>query len=274
MTGPQASRYLALLGANWLPPSLPALTELVTAHLARVPFENVSKLIDHRRGEAAHIPTLDHFLDRLEHLNLGGTCYTLATHFIDLLTHIGYQARLCGADMDRPNVHMVGVVTLDDHDWLVDVGYAAPFKEPLALDLSHPVVVGHGPERYVLHPRDRDGRWRMDQERDEKVIHGYTFDRVARQPDEFQDVIAESFDPGAHFLNCLRIVRHQGERSIAVRDFAVQVTQGPVQRTRTLPDRDALLDVVTILLGISRAAVGEACDALATRSWPGKIGGE
>src|SRR5512143_789806 len=92
--------YLRLLGLRPRVPSLEALTELTGAHLVRVPFENVSKL---------------YYLYRL-------------------LENLGYRVRLCGADMSRPDVHLVIVVTVEGHEYVVDGGYGAPFLAPLPRD--------------------------------------------------------------------------------------------------------------------------------------------
>jgi hypothetical protein len=42
--------YLRLLGLEARAPSMDALRELVSAHLTRAPFENISKLLARKRG--------------------------------------------------------------------------------------------------------------------------------------------------------------------------------------------------------------------------------
>ena len=59
MTSAQAARYLKVLRLERRSPSVSALTEILTAHLARVPFENVSKLQRARRGLPPGLPSLD-----------------------------------------------------------------------------------------------------------------------------------------------------------------------------------------------------------------------
>jgi len=127
MTTTQRTRYLALLGLDPEPPSLPALTQLVTAHLARFPFENVSKLVRLARGLPPGLPSLDEFLQGAARDGTGGTCYLQASSLNALLRALGYDATLAGADMNEPDVHLVNVVRLTGRPYLVDVGYAAPF---------------------------------------------------------------------------------------------------------------------------------------------------
>ena len=156
MIGNQLDRYLALLGLEREPPSLEALTRITTAHLGRLPFENVSKLVRISRGFpntlVPWIPDMEEFLDASKREGTGGTCYRLNTAMHELLCSLGYDADVVAADMDKPDVHVLNVVHLDGWRYLVDVGFAAPFLEPLCLDREWPVRVHHGPEEYVLHP--------------------------------------------------------------------------------------------------------------------------
>lgn len=265
MTTDQATRYRALLGVPELPRSLAGLGELITAQLYRFPFENLSKLIRHARGVPPVLDPLDEYLDRSEQLRLGGTCYACASHFNALLRHLGYDARLCGAAMSRPDVHAVNIVHLDAREYLIDVGYGAPLFAPLPLDAPVPAAVRLGPESFVLHPRDAAGCSRLDHVRDGEIVHGYNVDPTPRDPDHFATVIAHSFRPDAEFLNRLRIVRHTPARSIALHNLRVTVTERGTVRERTLPGRDALRDEVEELFGIPREVTEEALAALGGR---------
>ena len=70
--------YLQLLGVTRSHPDLQLLTRLVRAHLDRLPFENVSKLLYFRRNGLKDIPDLRVYLDRSERYHFGGTCYSSA----------------------------------------------------------------------------------------------------------------------------------------------------------------------------------------------------
>jgi arylamine N-acetyltransferase len=258
----QAQRYLALLGVPARPPSLTALGELCAAQLARIPFENVSKLIQAGRGEPPVLPSIGLFLDRVEHAFLGGTCYACNAFFGALLTRLGYDVRYCGADMSRPDVHLVNVVSLAGRRWLVDVGYGAPFLGPMPLEDDDPVIIRRGLDRYRLYAATETSRPRLEHRHDGEVVHGYTLNPRARRLEEFASMVAASFRPEAPFLNRLRIVRHGAERTVAVRDLTVQVITGKHVRQRDLPDRDALLTVVEVLLQIPRDFLAEALAAL------------
>ncbi len=70
-------RYLHLLGVERETPSLDALTRLVRAHLYHVPFENVSKLYNRKRLGFIGLPSLEQYLDGIEHHHFGESrCFT------------------------------------------------------------------------------------------------------------------------------------------------------------------------------------------------------
>src|SRR5512140_122967 len=151
-------RYLALLGIETRPEGLDGLRPLVRAHIMRVPFENVSKLLLFDREGRGRMNTIEEFLDGIEHHDLGGTCYTSNPFFCQLLNELGYRAELRSADMNTPNVHSSIRVLLDGHEYHVDVGNAAPFLSPVALD-EFPYQVSRGEMRWVF-DRAEDGRVR------------------------------------------------------------------------------------------------------------------
>ena len=71
--------------------------------------------------------------------------------------------KLCGADMKNPDVHIVSMIKIGGRDFIVDCGYAAPFTEPLPVDLKENYVITFGDEKYILNPRDDSGRSKLEQ---------------------------------------------------------------------------------------------------------------
>lgn len=255
-------RYLAALGVPRREPGPEALAELVAAHVVRVPFENVSKLYRLRRLGLAGLPPLELFLEGVERHRLGGTCYSNNIHLWSLLVTLGYEARLCGADMSRPDVHVVIVVRLGGREHLVDAGYGAPFFSPLPLDGEEDRVIAWGHERYVLKPRDAEGRSRLELHRGGAPRHGYLAKPGARAPDDFRDVIAESFRPDATFMNAVTICRFEPRGAVVVRNLEVLEVTPRTFTSRALPDRDALVALAEERLGIPGEIVAEAVGAL------------
>lgn len=269
LLGPSlVSRYLRVLGISRKPPSMAALSELVQAHLTRVPFENVSKLLRRKHLGLTGLPGIALFLDGIERHHLGGTCYSNNYHLHALLRTLGYEARLCGADMRDPDVHVVIGVSVDGRDHLVDVGYGAPFRQPMPLDGDADHVVIAGGDRYVLKPRDATGRSRLELHRDGVVKHGYVAKPEARTIGEFEAVIARSFGPDATFLNALLLARFFPDRSVRIRNLSVTESHGARTETHTLRSRDELATEIERCFEIPESMAAEAVAELGEMSDP------
>ncbi len=120
------------------------------------------------------IPDFAQFLDGIERFHFGGTCYSNNYYLYLLLDYLGYDIRLCGADMSEPDGHMVSIATFEGREYLLDVGYAAPFLEPLPRDLDQPYEIVSGTNRYVLQPQDANGNSHLQLIQNEIEIHGYS----------------------------------------------------------------------------------------------------
>ncbi len=257
------ARYLAVLGLTLQDPGRAALDELVAAHVSRVPFENLSKLYRRKRFGLTGLPPLQLFLDDVERYRLGGTCYSNNIWFWALLVSLGFEARLCGADMSEPDVHAVIMVRVDGREVLVDAGYGAPFLSPLPLDLSHDYRVESSHESYVLKPRDPAGRSRLELHRDGAVKHGYLAKPDPRAPDDFGRAIADSFRPDATCMNAVAIYRFEHGATLALRNLTLIEGTPGTARTSRLSGRGELLAVLEDRFGIPRAVAAEAVGELA-----------
>lgn len=243
-------RYLKILGIPRETPSLNGLRELVQAHLQRVPFENISKLYYMRYLGLRGLPGLELFLDGHERFNFGGTCYSNNNYFYQLLANLGYKVILCGADMSAPDVHLVSMVELDKRQYLVDVGYAAPFVTPLPRDLPTDYVIRSGRERYVLKPQDATGCSRLELYRDGDLTHGYLAKPVPRVIEEFESVIANSYRQEATFMNSVLLARFFPDRSLMIRNLTFTESEGTTANVRSLADISDLVQAIEDYFGI------------------------
>jgi len=243
-------RYLSLLGVCRRKPSMDALRELIQAHLSQVSFENISKLYYKKHRGLRSLPSLELFLDGIERFHFGGTCYTNNYFLYQLLANLGYQAKLCGADMSNPDVHLVSIVTVEEREYLVDVGYAAPFLIPLPRDLATDCTIVLGRDRYVLKPQDVNGCSRMELYRDGNLKHGYLAKPMPRQIHEFEHIIVDSYQDDATFMNALLVARFFPNRSFVIHNLTVIESQGTVSTIRTLAGQDELAQVIFECFGI------------------------
>jgi arylamine N-acetyltransferase len=135
MNSTQRDTYLAILQAQLEPPTFDHLRTLVNLHLNRIPFENVSKLhyyMHRSRTGLQWLPDTDMYLNDVTEKGLGGNCYILNAHFVDLLRALDYRVDIVRAT--GGNTHLALMVTVEGHSYYVDVGYGAPLFEPLSLD--------------------------------------------------------------------------------------------------------------------------------------------
>ena len=179
------------------------------------------------------VPDLELYLDGIERHHFGGTCYANNSHLHGLLLSLGYETKLCGANMSNSDVHLVCVVTIDGREYLVDVGYAAPFREPMPRDLPKDYTIEHGNDRYVLRPQDANGCSRLNMYRGGVLKHGYLATPKARELTEFDSPIADSYGEDATFMNSLLLARYTDERSVVIHNLTVTVTESRTP-TRTV----------------------------------------
>jgi arylamine N-acetyltransferase len=261
-------KYISILGVPKRRPSATALTELVSAHLTRVPFENVSKLYYWKGMGLKTIPDINTYLAGIERYHFGGTCYSNNYYFYMLLANLGYAARLCGADMNNPDAHMASIVEIEGREFLVDVGYAAPFLLPLPRDSKEDFVIALGHDRYVLKPQDAKGRSRLELYRDGVLKHGYLAKPEFKTIDDFS--IADSFSEDATFMNALLLARFFPDRSIVIHNLTVVESKESKSNSYSLRDRDELGKAVEDLFSIPKHIVMDAASELRNLNDPWK----
>jgi arylamine N-acetyltransferase len=255
-------RYLGLLGVRRARPTVDALRELVQAHMCRVPFENISKLYYKKYLGLRALPGLKLFLDGIENFNFGGTCYSNNYYLYQLLANLGYQVVLCGADMFNPDVHLVSMIELEKRQFLVDVGYAAPFLAPLPRDLTTKYVVELGKDRFVLSPQDAAGRSRMEMYRDGNLKHGYVAKPAPRQIADFAAVIADSYRDESTFMNAILIARFYPGYSLVIHNLTVAESRGTESVARTVASRGDLVQIISECFGIPPKFTRDAVDGI------------
>jgi len=253
-------RYIGLLGVAKRRPGVNALVELVSAHQTHVPFENISKLYYRKHLGLKSLPDINTYLDGIEQYHFGGTCFSNNYYFHLLLANLGYKVRLCGADMNNVDAHMASLVEIEGREFLIDVGYAAPFLSPLPRDIKIDYSIILGRDRYVLKPQDGNGRSRLELYRDGVLKHGYLAKPDFKTIDDFS--ITDSFGEDATFMNALLLARFFPNRSIVIHNLTVTESQGSKSRRYFLKDRAELGRTVEDLFGIPEHIVMEAVSEL------------
>lgn len=228
--------YLRLLGIKPLKPGMKALGEIISAQLARVPFENISKLYYFKHEKLRTLPGLERYLYNIEHYNFGGTCYTNNYYLYLLLKYLGYEIRLCGADMSRPDVHIICMVRIENLEYIVDIGYAAPFCEPLPrfLETDHTII--NGRDKYVFKPQNKNGQTRLELYRDNSLLHGYVAKPEPRIIEEFSKAIKDSFHREATFRNSFLLTKFTDGQSLVINNLKIIKSRGCEYKARPIQD--------------------------------------
>jgi arylamine N-acetyltransferase len=255
-------RYLHLLEVRRRKPDGDSLKEIVKAHLFRVPYENVSKLYYKKCMGLVGLPSLQQFLNGIKLYSFGGTCYANNFYLNRLLSHLGYEVALCGADLSKPDVHIVSIVRVGGREYLVDVGYAAPFLEPLPRDLAREHVITLGNDRYVLKPQDNNGCSRLEMYSGGVLKHGYTVKPGPRRIEEFNQAIADSYRADATFLNALLLVRFSSGRSDVIHNMTYIESVGAKTTMHALTSRDDVVQVMERVFFIPGRMVIEVLDEI------------
>jgi len=251
-------QYVEILGVTQKAPSHSALAELVEAHLTRVPFENISKLYYRKHLGLMDLPPIQRYLNGIAQNHFGGTCYSNNYYFYRLLVSLGYEVKLCAADMTAPAVHAFSLVQVEGREYLVDTGYAAPFLSPVPRDLKTDYVVELGRDRYVFRPQDGNGCSRIDLYRDGILKHGYLARPEPRRIEDFSGVIKGSFQPDATFLTSLLLARFYPGRSVVIHNYSLIESQGTVSRIRQLQGLEELISTIEEQFAMPHRIITEA----------------
>lgn len=156
-------RVLSRLGLSALPePSLDGLKVLYGAWCRKVPFDNVRKLIDPRRGDCAPLPgdTAPDFFEGWLRYGTGGTCWAGNGALQSLLHSLGFDAQRALATMlvapgVPPNHGTVVVRCEQDRRYIVDASIL--HGEPLLLDETAASVIEH--PAWGVSCAMREGHW-------------------------------------------------------------------------------------------------------------------
>jgi N-hydroxyarylamine O-acetyltransferase len=256
-------RYLAILGISISEPNWQSLAKLTSAHLIRIPFENASKIYRARIQGIHNMPSIEDYLDGIERFNFGGTCFVNNYYLHLLLDYLGYEVKLCGADVLEneapPDGHIANVVTIGGHEVIVDVGFGAPFWHPIPRDSETDITIHLGSLRYILKPKDKEGLSRLEIYRDGQLLLGYALKPAARKLDDFAEVITRSYDDSAPLLNYLLIVRFFADGVARLRNNAITEVHGSESRSQKLATKDeiknAIVDHFSMPANITRTVI-------------------
>ncbi len=257
-------RYLGILG--WV--GDPGLHELVGSHLIKVPYENVSLLLRSAQGgtAASTLRPIDAFLEDIAEHDLGGANFSIPIHFAALLKFLDYDVELLGADIgSTQRAHAVCRVTFEDVQYLVDIGYAAPFYQPIPIS-ELPLTIPHGDFQYQLERHaSGPGNVEVTTARGANKLQSYVARSPALGPEGFAAALQRAGDPNGRMLRSLRISRFFASRVLEIFDNNLVTTHHNITTVTPIRNIDELEVIVHEQLQLTRCPVRQAVDVLRSR---------
>jgi len=255
-------RYLRILGLKRQSPGFEYLEKIISAQISKIPFENISKLFYKKRLNIKQLIDFELYLEGIEKYGFGGTCYSNNFYLNRLLSWLGYDIKLCGADMKNPDVHIVNIVKIKNREFLIDSGNAAPFSKPIPLDLSSDYIINMGVDRHVLKPRNNSKRSKLELYRKGDLIHGYLINPKARKIDEFEQVIKDSFKESSTFMNALLLARMDFCNLIVIHNMSMIKSTGNISIEHSLNSVEQLASIINKYFNIPKLIVIESINNL------------
>lgn len=251
---PDLDAWFARIGYRGQPSvSIQTLSELIRLHLAAIPFENLSPLLD--EPVLLDLPSLQ---DKLLHRRRGGWCFEHNRLLWAMLSALGFQVQGLAARVlwqmpaqaQPPRTHMLLRVQVAGEHWLADVGFgglsvAAPLR--LQPDVVQATPLGH--YRLLRHQDD----WRLEAQLGGDWAALYGFDLQPQQPQDYEALNWwMATHPQSRFRGMLAAARADSVHRHTLRDgfYTCRDAQGAVVAQRALADIDQTLALLHEVFGI------------------------
>jgi N-hydroxyarylamine O-acetyltransferase len=253
MTAADLDAYFARIGlAGPRAPTREILAEIMRAHVAAIPFENLDVLLGRPiRTDPGAV------MQKLVHDQRGGYCFEQNHLLLHVLRAFGFTAEpmiarvrwQVPAGVATGLTHMLVRVSIDGQPWLADVGMGS-------LSLTAPLAMADGLEQDTPHDRRRVVH------RDGYFAQQVLFDGTWQDVSHFRPEAAAPVDlemgnwyshthPQAHFRNNLMVARAtaDGRLTLFNREFTERLRNGAATK-RTLESPDELLIVLSMHFGL------------------------
>ncbi len=246
--------YFARIGyAGPRTPTLTTLNDVMSAHVQRVPFENLDVLL----GRGISLEPAD-VQRKIVHERRGGYCFEQNGLLLLVLTQLGFAVTPLSArvryqrprDYTPARTHLFLRVTIDDVPWVADVGVGGlSLTSAIRFDVDGEQATRHEPRRLVA----ENGRW-FHQARFGAEWH----DVLEFSGEEMPPIDRElanwftSTHPQSHFrsrLMAARALPDGGRLTLVNRELSTRRRTGEAE-TRTLRTPGELLDVLAADFGL------------------------
>jgi N-hydroxyarylamine O-acetyltransferase len=242
--------YLARAGYAGARRPAPAVLEaLHLAHATHIPFEN----LDIQLGRPIRLD-LDSLQAKLVRGRRGGYCFEQNTLFAAALEQIGFAVTCLAARVRLgttrllPRTHMLLKVDVEGKAWLADVGFGGQgLLHPL------PLVAGQVVRQYAWSYRltHDDGLWVLQYLDGGAWQDAYAFTLEPQFAVDFEMANHyTSTHPASRFVQTLTAQLPTPEARYLLRDRELTVLRGDQVSSRTIPDEEELLRLLSGTFGL------------------------
>lgn len=210
-------------------PNQNTLFSLQKNHLLSIPFENLD--IHYNRKISLSI---DDIYKKIVVAKRGGFCYELNGLFHRLLEEMGFHAKLISAKVHMQNGeyspeydHLAIITTLENQDFLVDVGFGKFSLEPLKVELG---VTLSDPYGQFLFDRFDPDYYRINEVLDNTSIPQYVFTTKRRELLEFEKRCEfHQTSKESHFTKkkLISIAKHNGR--VTLNNSVLKITSSGIE---------------------------------------------
>lgn len=211
--------------------TLETLNALQEAHLRTIPFENLD--IHYNKKIKLDINAI---FDKIIQNNRGGFCYELNGLFFQLLKDLGFEAKMISARVykegdsnDKNNYgeeydHLAIIVTLQNKEFLVDVGFGKFSLHPLPIESNQ---IHKDPLGEFVFDKLNEEYFRINEVKNDKVIPQYIFTKQSRNLEEFEKMcLFHQTSSASHFTKKKIISLLKKDKRITLTDNQLKISQG------------------------------------------------
>lgn len=211
--------YLNYLKLEKETPSLNYLQRLIQQHLSRIPYETFSKF-HYFQKHSNYVPPIEVFVENLKEKGWGGTCYTLNMNFSRLLSQLGFT---CSLVRVNPG-HLAIMVTLDQRQYYVDVGYGSPIMKPVELEAKRKHVL-HGFGEEIAFTQKTMDKFEIDRRSNGKSFVKKEIEWTPLSETDIIEDIQQSYvdDDANTTMRRISAVRFNGHECYFLRDHTIKV---------------------------------------------------
>jgi N-hydroxyarylamine O-acetyltransferase len=242
-------KYLKLLGIRAETPRVSFLAAIVKCHLAKVPYENISKIVRfHKVGPS--IPSLEEFVGGIADKTFGGTCFAQNIYLNHILNYLGFKSELISIRRDGVISHVSLRVNIEASNYFVDVGLMSSFSGPFRIHPSEAFNKDLGNQRFVFSPKSDLQNYDLQIWRAGQLIRKFDSSSLAFSEQDLETGIQKTFQRSAMFMTTLCIHRAFETHSLGIWNKSFYQIKGFEHSVRQIQSYDELRSIFSDVLSL------------------------